>query len=61
MDDQENITLGDNSKSEIKGLGKVAIPNDYLISNMLLVAPLSFSTCYSLDNCVILGPGRPIL
>ena len=36
------ITFGDNSKGKVQGLGKVAISNDLSISNVLLVAPLSF-------------------
>ena len=43
VDDQEKITFGDNSKGNVKGLGKVAISNDHTISNVLLVASLSFN------------------
>ena len=43
VDDQERITFGDNSKSKVQGLGKVAISNDHSISNVLLVASLSFN------------------
>jgi hypothetical protein len=32
-----------NSKGKVQGLGKVAISNDFLISNVLLVAPLNFN------------------
>ena len=43
VDGQERITFGDNSKGKVKGLGKVAISNDHLISNVLYVASLSFN------------------
>jgi hypothetical protein len=43
VDDQDKITFGDNSKGKVQGLGKVAISNDISISNILLVAPLSFN------------------
>ena len=43
VDGQERITFGDNSKGKVKGLGKVAIPNDLSISNVLYVASLSFN------------------
>jgi hypothetical protein len=43
VDDQEMITFGDNSKGKVKGLGKIAIPNDHSISSVLLVASLSFN------------------
>jgi hypothetical protein len=37
VDGQDKITFGDNSNGKVQGLGKVAI------SNVLLVAPLSFN------------------
>jgi hypothetical protein len=40
---QEKITFEDNSKSKVKGLGKVAISNDHSLSNVLYVASLSFN------------------
>jgi hypothetical protein len=40
---QENITFGDNSKSKIKGIGKIVISNDHSLSNVLYVASLSFN------------------
>ena len=43
VDDQEKITFGDNSKGKVQGLGKVAISNDHLISNVIYVASLSFN------------------
>ena len=43
VDDQERITFDDNSKGKVQGLGKVAISNDHLISNVLYVASLSFN------------------
>ena len=54
VDGQERITFRDNSKGKVKGLGKVAISNDHSISNVLYVAYCA-STCYPLDNCVILA------
>jgi transposase InsO family protein len=43
VDEQDKITFGDNSKGKVQGLGKVSISNDLSISNVLLVAPLSFN------------------
>jgi hypothetical protein len=43
VDEQDKITFGDNSKGKVQGLGKMAISNDLSISNVLLVAPLSFN------------------
>jgi hypothetical protein len=43
VDGQDKFTIGDNSKGKVQGLGKVAISNDLSISNVLLVAPLSFN------------------
>jgi len=43
VDNQDKITFGDNSKGKVQGLGKVAISNDHSISNVLLVASLSFN------------------
>jgi hypothetical protein len=43
VDGQDKITFGDNSKGKVQGLGKVAISNYLSISNVLLVAPLSFN------------------
>ena len=43
VDRHERIIFGDNSKSKVKGLGKVAISNDHSISNVLYVASLSFN------------------
>jgi hypothetical protein len=43
VDGQDKITFGDNSKGKVQGHGKVAISNDLSISNVLLVAPLSFN------------------
>jgi hypothetical protein len=43
VDEQDKITFGDNSNGKVQGLGKVAISNDLSISNVLLVAPLSFN------------------
>jgi hypothetical protein len=43
VDDQDKITFSDNSKGKVQALGKVAISNDFSVSNVLLVAPLSFN------------------
>jgi hypothetical protein len=40
---QDKITFGDNSKSKVKGIGKIAISNDHSLSNVLYVASLSFN------------------
>jgi hypothetical protein len=40
---QEKITFGDNSKSKVKGIGKIAISNDHSLSNVLYVVSLSFN------------------
>jgi len=51
VDDQERITFGDNSKGKVQGLGKVAISNDHSISNVLLVASLSFNLLFVGQLC----------
>jgi transposase InsO family protein len=38
-----SITFGDNSKGDVKGLGRIAISNDMIIFNMLLVESLNFN------------------
>jgi hypothetical protein len=40
---QEKITFGNNSKSKVKGIGKIAISNDHSLLNVLYVASLSFN------------------
>jgi hypothetical protein len=42
-DGVQSITFGDNSKSKVKGLGKIAISNDLSIFNVLLVESLNFN------------------
>jgi len=39
----DSITFGDNGKSKVKGLGKIAISNDLSISNVRLVESLNFN------------------
>ena len=39
----DSITFGDNAKCKVKGLDKIAIYNDFSISNMLLVESLNFN------------------
>jgi hypothetical protein len=43
VDDEERITFGDSSKCKVQDLGKVTISNDHSMSNVLLVASLSFN------------------
>jgi len=43
VDNQENITFGDNSKGDVKDLGKMAISNDNFVTNVLYVSSLSFN------------------
>jgi hypothetical protein len=40
---QDNITFGDNSKSKVKDIDKIAISYDHSLSNVLYVASLSFN------------------
>jgi hypothetical protein len=39
----DSITFGDNSKGDVKALGRIAISNDHSISNVLLVEKLNFN------------------
>ena len=39
----DSITFDDNGKGKVKGLGKIAISNDFSIYNMLLVESLKFN------------------
>jgi hypothetical protein len=43
VDEQDQITFGDNLKEKVQGLGEVDISNHLSISNVLLVAPVSFN------------------
>ena len=43
VDNQEKITFGDNSKGNVKGLGKIAISIDNAITNVLYVSSLGFN------------------
>ena len=54
VDSQERITMGDNSKGKVQGLGTVAISNDHSISNMIYVISLSFNLL-SVDQLCDLG------
>jgi hypothetical protein len=36
----DSITFGDNSKGDVKALGKITISNDHSISNVLLSDPI---------------------
>ena len=42
-DGYDSITFGDNGNGKVKGLGKIAISNDMIISNVLLVERLNFN------------------
>ena len=42
-DGYDSITVGDNGKGNVKGLGKIAISNDMSISNVLLVESFNFN------------------
>jgi hypothetical protein len=50
-DCQEKITFGDNSKSKVKSIGKIAISNDHSLSNVLYVASLSFNLLFIGQLC----------
>jgi hypothetical protein len=39
----DSITIGDNGRGKVKGLGKIIISNDMSIFNVLLVESLSFN------------------
>ena len=39
----DSITFGNNQKSKVIGLGKIAISNDLSIANVLLVEKLDFN------------------
>jgi len=43
VSNQEKITIGDNWKGKIQGLGKIAILNDNSITDVLYVYLLSFN------------------
>ena len=47
----ESITFRDNSKSKVKGLGKIAISNDLSIPNMILVESLNFNLLLVAQLC----------
>jgi hypothetical protein len=47
----DSITFGDNGKSKVKGLVKIAISNDISISNVLLVESLNFNLLFVTQLC----------
>jgi hypothetical protein len=49
----DSITFGDNGKSNVKGLGKIAISNDLSIFNVLLVERLNFNLLSVAQLCDI--------
>lgn len=51
-DKSESTSFGNNVKGKVKELGKIAIPNDMSISNVLLVKSLEFNLL-SVHNYVI--------
>ena len=50
-DGYDSITVGDNGKGNVKGLGKIAISNDMSISNVLLVESLNFNLLSMTQLC----------
>jgi hypothetical protein len=47
----DSITFGDNGKGKVKGLGKIAISNDFSIFNVLLVEGLNFNLLLVAQLC----------
>jgi hypothetical protein len=47
----DSIIFSDNGKGKIKGLGKIAISNDFSISNVLLVESLNFNLLLVAQLC----------
>jgi hypothetical protein len=47
----ESITFVDNSKGDVKGLGRIAISNDHSISNVLLVEKSNFNLLLVAQLC----------
>ena len=47
----DSITFGDNGKGNVKGLGKIAISNDLIIFNVLLVEILNFNLLLVAQLC----------
>jgi transposase InsO family protein len=49
--EHEHVTYGDNSRTRIVGLGRIAITKDLSISNVLFVESLSFNLLYVAQLC----------
>jgi hypothetical protein len=47
----DSITFGDNSKGDVKALGRIVISNDHSISNVLLVEKLNFNLLLVAQLC----------
>jgi hypothetical protein len=47
----DSIIFSDNGKGKIKGLGKIAMSNDFSISNVLLVESLNFNLLLVAQLC----------
>ena len=50
-DGYDSITFCDNGKGKVKGLGKIAMSNDMIISNVLLVESLNFNLLSMVQLC----------
>lgn len=50
-DKSESTSFGNNVKGKVKELGKIAIPNDMSISNVLLVKTLEFNLLSMAQLC----------
>ena len=49
--DHDKVTFGDNSKSNVVGLGKMSTSNDLSISNVFLVESLSLNLLFVVQLC----------
>jgi hypothetical protein len=63
---RETIIFGDNSKGDVIGLGKIALSNDNLISNVYLVESLGYNLlsvsqfCEMGYNCLFTNVGMTV-
>jgi hypothetical protein len=49
--DHDHVTYGDNTRGRVAGLGRIAITNDFSISNVLYVESLSFNLLSGAQLC----------
>jgi hypothetical protein len=49
--DHDHVTYGDNTRGRVVGLGRIAIINDFSISNILYVKSLSFNLLFVAQLC----------